>query len=88
MRIKVIDNATLTLYLLRPYNINITGISMDQDIKIRLNNIYHCKLKELATLESYSLEKTTEIIVMKYLDTLKIDDMIGKLDCPKSTLEA
>ena len=61
---------------------------MDQDIKIRLNNIYHCKLKELATLESYSLEKTIEIIVMKYLDSLKIDGMIGKLDCPKSTLEA
>ena len=64
------------------------ALTMEQDIKIRLNNIYHCKLKELATLESYSLEKTTEIIVMKYLDTLKIDDMIGKLDCPKSTLEA
>ena len=88
MRIKVIDNATLTLYLLRPYNINITGISMEQDIKIRLDNIYHNKLKELATLESYSLEKTTEIIVMKYLDSLKIDGMIGKLDRPKSKLEA
>ena len=61
---------------------------MAQDIKVRLNDVYHNKLKELATLESYSLEKTTEIIVMKYLDSLKIDGMIGKLDCPKSKLEA
>ena len=61
---------------------------MEQDIKIILNDVYHNKLKELATLESYSLEKTAETIVMKYLDSLKIDGMIGKLDCPKSTLEA
>ena len=53
---------------------------MEQDIKIRLNNIYHSKLKELATLEHRSLQDTSEIIIMKYLDSLKIDDMIGKLD--------
>ena len=61
---------------------------MAQDIKIILNDVYHNKLKELATLESYSLEKTTEIIIMRYLDTIKIDGMIGKLNCSKSTLEA
>ncbi|MEA0971356.1 hypothetical protein Megvenef_01332 [Candidatus Megaera venefica] len=61
---------------------------MAQDIKVRLNDVYHNKLKELATLESYSLEKTTEIIIMRYLDTIKIDGMIGKLNCSKSTLEA
>ena len=59
---------------------------MKQDIKIGFNDIYHNKLKELATLERHSLEKTAEIIIMKYLDSIKIDDMIGKLDQPKSTL--
>jgi hypothetical protein len=60
---------------------------MKQDIKIGFNDIYHNKLKELAILEGHSLEKTAEIIIMKYLDSIKIDSMIGKLDQPKSTLE-
>jgi hypothetical protein len=49
LQLKNIDNDTLTLYLLCQYNMS-QALPMEQDIKIRLNNIYHCKLKELATV--------------------------------------